>query len=58
MEKRYLKEWVYNILILFQLINITILVSECGILWLVVLSKVFALTMMFIIHNIIERYTK
>ena len=58
MEKRYLKEWVYNILILFQLINICILVSECSILWLFIVSKIFALTMMFIIHNIIERYTK
>ena len=58
MEKRYLKEWVYNILILFQLINLCILVSGCSILWLFILSKIFALTMMFIIHNIIERYTK
>lgn len=58
MEKRYLKEWVYNILILFQLINICILVSECSILWLFILSKIFALTMMITIHIIIERYTK
>lgn len=58
MEKKYLKEWVHNILILFQLINICILVSECSILWVFIVSKIFALTMMIIIHIIIERYTK
>ena len=58
MEKRYLKEWVYNILILFQLINICVLVSECSILWLFIVSKIFALIMMITIHTIIERYTK
>lgn len=58
MEKRYLKEWVYNILILFQLINICVLVSECSILWLFIVSKIFALTMMIIIHIIIEKYSK
>lgn len=58
MKKRYLKEWVQYVLIICQIFNFCILAAECNKLWLFIVSKIFALGMMIIIHIILKRWTK
>lgn len=58
MKKRYLKKWVEYILLTMQFILIIILGGESDNLSVFIISKLIALTLLFLNHLILVKYTK
>lgn len=58
MKKRYLKTWVEYSIICIQFLLFLILCSECNNFKIFVISKIIALTIFYINHVILEKYTR
>lgn len=53
MKKRKLKGWVVNSLIVFELILVFILASECDNLILFIISKIIAFILLYKTNNVV-----
>lgn len=58
MKKRYLKKWVEYILLTIQFMLILIIGGESDNLSIFTISKLIALTLLFLNHLILIKYTK
>lgn len=58
MKKRYLKKWVEYILLTIQFMLILILGAESDNFIIFLISKLIALTLLFLNHLILVKYTK
>ena len=58
MKKRYLKKWVEYILLTVQFMLILIIGGESDNLSIFTISKLIALTLLFLNHLILVKYTK
>lgn len=58
MKKRYLKKWVEYILLTIQFMLILIIGGESDNLSIFTISKLIALTILFLNHLILVKYTK
>ena len=58
MKKRYLKKWVEYILLTMQFMLILIIGGESDNLSVFTISKLIALTLLFLNHLILVKYTK
>ena len=58
MKKRYLKKWVEYILLTIQFMLILIIGGESDNLSIFTISKLIALTLLFLNHLILVKYTK
>lgn len=58
MKKRYLKKWVEYILLTIQFMLILIIGGESDNLSVFTISKLIALTLLFLNHLILVKYTK
>ena len=58
MKKRYLKKWVEYILLTMQFMLILIIGGESDNLSIFTISKLIALTLLFLNHLILVKYTK
>ena len=58
MKKRYLKKWVAYILLIIQFMLILIIGGESDNLSIFTISKLIALTLLFLNHLILVKYTK
>ena len=58
MKKRYLKKWVKYILLTIQFMLILIIGGESDNLSIFTISKLIALTLLFLNHLILVKYTK
>ena len=58
MKKRYLKKWVEYILLIIQFMLILIIGGESDNLSIFTISKLIALTLLFLNHLILVKYTK
>ena len=58
MKKRYLKKWVEYILLTIQFMLILIISGESDNLSIFTISKLIALTLLFLNHLILIKYTK
>ena len=58
MKKRYLKKWLEYILLTIQFMLILIIGGESDNLSIFTISKLIALTLLFLNHLILVKYTK
>ena len=58
MKKRYLKKWVEYVLLTIQFMLILIIGGESDNLSIFTISKLIALTLLFLNHLILVKYTK
>ena len=58
MKKRYLKKWVEYILLTIQFMLILIIGGESDNLSVFTISKIISLTLLFLNHLILVKYTK
>ena len=58
MKKRYLKNWVEYVLLTIQFMLILIIGGESDNLSIFTISKLIALTLLFLNHLILVKYTK
>ena len=58
MKKRYLKKWVEYILLTIQFMLILIIGGESDNLSIFTISKLISLTLLFLNHLILVKYTK
>ena len=58
MKKRYLKKWVEYILLTIQFMLILIIGGESDNLSVFTISKIIALTLLFLNHLILVKYTR
>ena len=58
MKKRYLKKWIEYVLLTIQFMLILIIGGESDNLSIFTVSKLIALTLLFLNHLILVKYTK
>lgn len=58
MKKRYLKNWVVNLLFIIQMLLVLLLASDTTNLTLFVVSKIIMLAIFLINHFILYKYSK
>ena len=58
MKKRYLKNWVVNLLVIIQIMVVLLLSSDTSNLTLFIISKIILLTIFLINHFILYKYSK
>lgn len=58
MKKRFLKNWVVNLLVIIQMMVVLLLSSDTSNLTLFVISKIILLAIFLINHFILYKYSK
>lgn len=58
MKKRYLKNWVVNLLFIIQMLIVLLLSSDTSNLTLFIVSKIILLAIFLINHFILYKYSK
>lgn len=58
MKKLYLKNRIEKLIIIYQILLIIMLTSECDNITQFIISKLILLALIYINHNIIKKYTK
>lgn len=58
MKKRYLKNWVVNLLVIIQIMVVLLLSSDTSNLTLFIISKIILLAIFLINHFILYKYSK
>lgn len=58
MKKRYLKNWVVNLLFIIQMLLVLLLASDTTNLTLFIISKIIMLTIFLINHFVLCNYSK
>ena len=58
MKKRYLKNWIVNLLFIIQVLLVLLLASDTTNLSLFIISKIIMLTIFLINHFILYKYSK
>lgn len=58
MKKRYLKNWVVNLLLVVQVMLVLLLAGDTSNLTIFIISKIILLTIFLINHFILYKYSK